>query len=374
MKFQIERELLLSNLNHVSRAVSTKPQMPILTGIKIDAKNEELVLTASNSDISIQVKIASSDKLNIEETGSAVIPGKYFFEIIRKSDSKNVYIASFEVNSVKIIANQSSFTLNTLDKTIFPYISFDDAKSFVYLDAQNMKQIIKKTSFATSLSEAKMVLTGVNFTLSNNKLEAIATDSFRLAKRYLEFDEDRGSMKAIIPSKSLDELNKIIEDNQELVQIHFTQSKALFKYKNILFQTRLIDGNFPNTKSLIPSEYITDVKFNKTELVNSIDRASLFNANEVSNVILFNLNSDGEAIISSSANEIGASTEKLIPLECTKNIDFATAFSSKYFLEALKAFDSDTVTIHFTGEIKPFIITSDQDLNHLQLILPIRVW
>lgn len=373
MKFQIERELLLSNLAYVSRAVSNKPQMPILTGIKIDVKKEELFLTASNSDISIQVKLSASDTLSIEEVGSAVVPGKFFLDIIRKSDAKNIYIATFEENSVKIIANQSNFTLNTLDKTIFPYISFDDSATFITLDCGNVKQIIKKTAFATSLSEAKMVLTGVNFSLENNKLETIATDSFRLAKKYLILDKELPNLKAIIPSRSLDELSKIIEDNQEIIEIHFTQTKALFKYKNILFQTRLIEGNFPNTKSLIPSEYITDIKFNKQELINSIDRASLFNTNETNNIIIFKLNQDGEVIISSAINEIGGSLEKLIPISCRKSMNFETAFSAKYFLEALRAFDSTDVTIHFTGETKPFIIASDYDVNHLQLILPVRM-
>ncbi len=373
MKIQINRELLVSNLNNVSKAVSNKPQMPILTGIKLDVKKEYITLTASNSDISIQTKIDVSDSLVVEEAGCVVLPGKYFCDIIRKCDSKFVHITSFEKNSVKIIANQSNFTLNLLDKSIFPYISFDDSQNFVYIDGINLKQIIKKTSFATSLSEGKMVLTGVNFTIGNKKLEAVATDSFRLAKKYITFDQELPSLKAIIPSKSLDEINKIVEEVKEIVQIHFSSTRVLFKYKNILFQSRLIEGNFPNTKSLIPTEYITSVKFNKQELINSIDRASLFNANELSNIIKFNINDDKEVIISSTSNEIGGSLEKIIPVECSQYINFETAFSAKYFLEALKAFDSSEVVIHFTGEIKPFIITSDYDINHIQLILPVRI-
>ncbi len=373
MKIQIDRDLLLSNLNNVSRAVSNKPQMPILTGIKFDAKNNYINLTASNSDISIQTKIDAGENVLIEEAGCVVLPGKYFCDIVRKCDSRMLYITTFEQNSVKILANQSTFTLNLLDKTIFPYISFDDSPNCLYLDGINLKQIIKKTSFATSFSESKMVLTGVNFTINGKSMEAVATDSFRLAKKFLVFDKENPTIKAIIPSKSLDELNKIVEDVQELIEVHFTQTKALFKYKNILFQTRLIEGNFPNTKSLIPTEYITNIKFNKNELINAIDRASLFNSNDLSNIIKLNINENSEIIISSTANEVGGSLERINPVECSQFLNFETAFSAKYFLEAIRAFDSNEITIHFTGEIKPFVITSEYDVNHIQLILPVRI-
>ena len=372
MKIQIKRDILLSNLNNVSKALSNKPQMPILTGIKFDVKSNFLTLTASNSDISIQTKIEANDDLEIKEIGTIVLPGKYFCDIIRKCDSNTVLIQTFEQNSVKIVANQSTFTLNLLDKTIFPYISFDDSQNYVYLDGINLKQIIKKTSFATSLSEAKMVLTGVNFTVEKDKLEAVATDSFRLAKKYMKIEGMNAQIKAIIPSKALDELNKIVEEVQEIIQIHFTQTRALFKYKNILFQTRLIEGNFPNTRSLIPTEFITSIKFNKQELTNAIDRASLFNATDPANVIKFSINEQNEILISSSANEIGGSIEKITPIECTKYINFEIAFSAKYFLDALKAFDSNEISLHFTGELKPFIMNSEYDINHVQLILPVR--
>lgn len=373
MKIQIERDLLFNALSNVSKAVSNKPQMPILTGIKIDVKSDYITLTASNSDISIQIKLENKDKMLIEEVGTVVVPGKYFCEIVRKCESNKILITTFEQNSVKILANQSTFTLNLLDKSIFPYISFDDSANCLYLDALNVKNIIKKTAFATSFSEAKMVLTGVNFVNNGDKLDVVATDSFRLAKKYLVFDKENPNIKAIIPSKSLEELNKIVEDVQETVEMHFSQTRALFKYKNILFQTRLIEGNFPNTKSLIPTEYITSVKFNKQELINAIDRASLFNSSDLSNIIKFNITENKEIIISSTANEIGDSLEKIKPVDCSQFISFETAFSSKYFLEALKAFDSNEITIHFTGEIKPFVITSEYDINHIQLILPVRI-
>lgn len=373
MKFSIEREILLQNLNHVSKALSTKPQMPILTGIQIDVQDDYLKLTASNSEISIQTKIDKNKNLIIEETGSVVLPGKYLLEIVRKVDAKIIDLVSFEENMVKILADRSNFTLNVLDKSTFPYLVFEESEININLDVLNLKQIIKKTAFAASTSESRMVLTGVNFTTEKNKLEVIATDSYRLAKKFILFNNEYPTINVVISSKSLDELNKIIDDPNETVNIYFTNVKVLFKYKNILFQTRLIEGIYPNTASLIPTDFLTSLKFNKNELLAAIDRASLFTNSEMSNIIKLTLNSDKIVEITSTTNEIGAVLEELNPLYISNLIPFQIAFSSRYFLEAIKVFDSNEITIHFTGEIKPFIITGEYDVNHIQLILPVRV-
>ncbi|MFA6842768.1 MAG: DNA polymerase III subunit beta [Bacilli bacterium] len=374
MNFQINRNLLLSNLNNVNLAVSNKPQLPILTGIKVEVSEDSINLVASNSDIAISSKILKSDQVKISEIGDIVVPGKLFYEIIKKCEGDNVTITTFETSGIKILCNNSTFTLNLFDSSLFPYLTFDSSKKPIILDSINLKQIIKKTAFATSDSETKMVLTGVNITVKDNKIEAIATDSYRLAKKYLEVsglgDFD---CNIIIPSKSLEILNKIIDDGQDDVAIKITKTKTLFTYKNIQFQTRLIDGTFPNTTSLIPTEFITSIKFNKSDILNAIERASLFSESETTSTIKFSMNEKGEIIITSPSSEKGEFREEIKAIECDRYLNFETAFSCKYFSEAVKSFDSDQFIIHFTGEIKPFVITSDYDVNHLQLILPIRL-
>ncbi|MGD9605165.1 MAG: DNA polymerase III subunit beta [Bacilli bacterium] len=373
MKFVINRDLLLLNLTYVSRALSTKTPMPVLTGIKIEAVENGVYLTASNNEISIQTIIKDKKQVRIEEDGVVVVPGKYFIEIIRKIESKEVDFSTFEENIVKILADRSNFTLNALEKDNYPMISFADSETVVRMDVGNLKSIIRKTTFATSLSETRVILTGVSFVADGRKLEVIATDSFRLAKKYLINDVEFPKINAVIPSKSLDELSRIIDENETPIEIHFSSSKALFKYKNILFQTRLIDGSFPNTSNLIPTDFLTSIKFNKNEIIAAIERASLFTSLDSFCIIKFTLNSDKTIEIASTTNEIGAVKEEVIPLACSNVLNFQIAFSSKYILDAIKSMDSTEVTIHFTGEIKPFIITGDYDVNLTQLILPVRV-
>ena len=371
MKFKINRSILLQNLNNVSKGLSNKPQMPILSGIKIDVKERYILLTASNLDISIQCKISDLQYFDIEEQGSVILPGKYLLELIRKSSSEEILFSSFEENTVKIIADKSNFTLNTMEKEAFPYLSFEESPNFFNIDAINVKQIIKKTSFATSSSEAKMILTGVSLSSRGPKIEAVATDSFRLAKKYLITDNENQAFNVIIPSKNLEELNKILEESEESVQIHILKTKILIKYKNILFLSRLIEGTFPNTSSLIPTEYILSIKFNKNDLISAIDRASLFNTSENPSTIKMVI-SEEKVEIKSINNEIGGTIEELNPIFISNKCNLQIAFSSKYFLDAVKAFDSNELTIHITGEIKPFIITGEYDINHTQLILPTR--
>lgn len=371
MKFKINRLILLHNLNNVSKGLSNKPQMPILTGIKIDVREKYILLTASNLDISIQAKIAEENAFEVKETGTVVLPGKYLLEILRKTTSDEIMFTSFEENTVKIIANKSNFTLNTMEADAFPYLSFEESVNFIDIDALNVKQIVKKTSFATSSSEAKMILTGVSLSTKGPKIEAVATDSFRLAKKYLITDNNNPSINVIIPSKNLEELNKILEECEENVQIHFLKTKILFKYKNILFLSRLIEGTFPNTSSLIPSEYILSVKFNKNEIISAIERASLFNTTESPSTIKMVI-SEEKIEIKSINNEIGGTIEEVSPISISNKCNLQIAFSSKYFLDAVKSFDSNEITLHITGEIKPFIITGEYDVNHTQLILPTR--
>lgn len=372
MNFSINREILLQNLTNVSKALSSKIQMPGLAGIKFEIYNDHILLTASNNEISIQTCINDLNVLKIVEPGEFVVQGKYLLEIIRKTNSEDVEFVSFDENTIKILANKSNFTLNCLQLDSFPSISFADSALNVTLDSINLKQMIRKTAFATSMSESRPILTGVSFTCKENKIEFIATDSFRLAKKYISENKEYPNINIIIPGRSLEELFKILEDIDENVEIHCTSTKALFKYRNLLFQTRLIDGVYPNIEQLIPSKFITEVTFDKEELIASIERAAIFVTNEMSNIIKMTLNSNGNVELASTTNQIGVAREDLTPLKCTEAFHFEIAFSARYFLDALKAIDSQNITIHFTGEIKPFTITGDKDYNLIQLILPVR--
>lgn len=370
MNFKINRDLLLSNLNDVTKALSTKPQQPISTGIKIEVKQNEIVLLASNSEIAIESHITKDNNLVIYEEGVTVLPGKYLFDIVRKSDDKELTFTSFEGNIIKITSSRSEFSMNSMDIEAFPIISFDCNGNNYTTDALAIKDFIRKTAFAAGVNDDQAVLTGVNFLIKNNRAEAIATDRYRLAKKYIS--SSSSEVNVIFRAKSLDDLSKVLDDSNDVVNVNISQTKAVFTFKNIKFRCRLISGNYPNTEPLIPHDFLTELSFDKQNLINAIERVSLFNSQVDDSIVKLSLKEDGEVEISSINNEIGAVNESITPMNATNIVPFQIAFSFHYLLDAVKAFDSSKITISFTGELKPFIISGEYDTNCIQLIVPVR--
>ena len=213
----------------------------------------------------------------------------------------------------------------------------------------------------------------MNFKIDANKLTAIATDSYRLSQKEIELQDTYEPMDIIIPGRSLEELTKILENNNEVVELHFDNSKILFKYGNIKFQSRLLEGNYPETSRLIPTELPIRIKFNKDSLSTAIERASLLSSRDGNNAIVkLSVRPDNVIEITSNSPEIGKVLEEVYPVDQIVGSPIKIAFSSKYMMDALKIFNSTEITVNFTGEIRPFIIKGEYDPEMLQLILPVR--
>lgn len=372
MNFQINKDILLNNLIIAQKALSNKTPNPALQGIKLDVLEDHLIITTSNSDIAIKLVIKDSS-LAIKKQGSVLIPGKYFIEIIRKLDGLKVVISSDVDNMIRIESDRSDITLNMMDIDDYPEIEFSEKVKSIKINVRTLKTIIRQTAFATSNIENRPILTGVNFKIDGNKLTAIATDSYRLSQKQIELNEVYEPLNIIIPGRSLNELIKVLENNNEFVELHFDQSKILFKYRSLLFQSRLLEGNYPETSKLIPTQFPIIIKFNKETLSTAIERASLLSSRDGNNAIVkLQLKQDNIVEISSNSPEIGKVLEEVYPIDEIIGTPIKIAFSSKYILDALKIFNSSEVTINFTGEIRPFIIKGDYDENMLQLILPVR--
>ena len=373
MKFIIEREILLSTLLNVSKGLSQKTPMPILTGIQIIIKNDQITFITTNKEIAIKVILEKSEKIRLYEEGECVVPGKYFVDIVKKVDGKDVEFTLFEKNSIKIISDRSDFTLIAYDKTTYPPTNFTTNSNAILFDSKELKKIIRQTSFACATSESRIVLTSLNFKAKNGTLEIVSTDSFRLAKKQSKLAEE-AEIRANIPSKSLEEFCKILDDDSTYVKMYLENSKALFEYKNIFFMTRLIEGNYPDTSSLFPKDYLFVAEFNKNELINAVDRASLFTSLDNLSIVKFNFCNSKKVEISSNSSEIGKVVEEIYLLNEINDVNFQIAFSTRYLLEALRSFEKDKINFYFTGEIKPTILKEINDESLTQLLLPVRVF
>lgn len=372
MKFTIKRDMLLDALNNVSRGLSSKTPMPVLTGIKIEVANNNITLITTNREISVRVILDQAETIDITENGVCVVPGKYFIDIIKKLEGDDVEFTLFDSNTIKIISEKTTFTLISLDHTNFPNINFEVNSEPISINSKKIKTFIRQTSFAAGINEARLILTGVCLEIEKNVIQMTATDSYRLAKKVTYDEEEYPKTKIIIPSKSIEELSKILEDENENVKMYFANNRALFEYKNISFVTRLIEGSFPDTSSIIPTEHIVELTFNKNVLLSTVDRASLFTTQNNGSIIKMITSDTGSVQIASISTEIGKVVDEIVPLKMDKTCNFQIAFSAKYFLEAIKAFDGSEVVIKFTGELKPFLLTSSEDEKFIQVILPVR--
>ena len=371
MKFITKKNILLENLLNTAKAISSKNLIPILTGIKFELNDEGLYLSASDSDISIRTFIEKSKITEVVQTGSVVISGKYIVEIIRKLPDTDITIEVIDGYNMIIQTTGSEFNLNGIDPNEFPNLDLEETKNPIFLNPVVFKNIVNQTFFATSLSETRPLLTGINFKLSGDLLEVLATDSYRLARKQIKLkDKYENDFDLVIPGKNLVELSRMLEDEKENVYMHIFNNKVLFKYKNIVFLSRLIGGTYPVSSNIIPNDFKIDVECNYSVLFDMIDRASLLTSDKDKNTIKLVLK-NRELTISSNSPEIGKVEEK-VSIENDANISIS--FSSKYMLEAIKSFNTEKIHMLMNNDNSPIIVKSDEETSLIQLVLPIKTY
>lgn len=378
MKFIIQRDKLVQSVQDVLKAVSSRTTIPILTGIKIVATEEGVTLTGSDSDISIESFIPNEEdgtvNVEVKASGSVVLQARFFSEIIKKLPMDTVELEVQNQFVTTIRSGKSEFNLNGQDAAEYPHLPQIEEDSVFKLPTDLLKNIIRQTVFAVSTSETRPILTGVNWKLENHELTCIATDSHRLALRKAKIDaENNLACNVVIPGKSLNELNKILDDTNELLDIVITDNQVLFKAKNILFFSRLLDGNYPDTSRLIPAESKTDITVSTKEFLQAIDRASLLAREGRNNVVKLATLEQSALEISSNSPEVGKVVEQ-VQGNSVEGEELKISFSAKYMMDALKALEGNEIQINFTGAMRPFLIRTMHDDSMLQLILPVRTY
>ena len=375
MKFTIKKEILLEALNKVSKAISTKNVIPVLAGIKFNLTKKKLTLTASDNDITIETYIDCNDEslINVKQEGCIIIQGKYILDIVRKLPDDYINIEVVDELKILIYTENSEFNLNGISESEYPNIGLEESKKKVSINASVFKDIVNQTAFASSNEESKPVLTGINFNIVGDVLECNSTDSYRLARKVVKLDSaSEENYNIVIPSHNILEFSRIIDEEDGDIELHIFNNKILFKTGNLKFESRLINGTYPNTSNLLPDDSYLVVSTNLNAFYDVIDRVSILTSDKEKNIVTLETNGD-MLILKSSSVEIGRVEEKM-PITKNNNEDIKISFSAKYMMEALKSFSTETVDIHFVGEIKPILIKSSEDETLTQLVLPIRTY
>lgn len=375
MKLTISKNELNDAIQQVAKAVSARPAIPILGGIKFDVNHQFVTLTASDTDISIQsfIPVEQGDRIiaQVDKPGSVVLPAKFFVEIVKKLPSDQVVIDVSSGFQTVIRSGSSEIQMVGLDPEEFPVLPSIEQNDVLQIPGDLIKTMIRQTILAASTSEQTPILTGVLWNLQNSELKFVATDRHRLASRTTKVDSNLAFNNIVISAKTLNELSRLIPDQNTLVDVVVADNQVLFKVDNILFYTRILDGTYPDTSKIIPQSFETELVLNTKDVMDAIDRAYLMSREEKTNVVRLATLEEGMIEISSSSTDLGRVTEQLEVKQMTGE-PLRIAFNSKYMLDVLKVIDSEELFIGFTGAMRPIIVRPMDHPYSMYVILPYR--
>lgn len=364
MIFTCEKQKILEGISIVQKAITGKSTMPILEGIYINTNKSTLTLIGSDMDLSIQTSVDAT----IIEEGNIVIDAKIFGEIIRKLPNSTIKIETLENQIIKITCAKSVFDVVYMNTSEFPELPQINENLKVSVNQDILKNMIKGTSFAIAQDETRPILQGILFEVKNKNLNLVALDGYRLAIRneFLDTDID---MEVVIPGKTLNEVSKILEDVNDIVDITFTNNHILFNLEKTKIISRLLEGKFINYNSLLPQEHKLLVNINRQELQNAIERASLMAKDGNTNLIKLDFQQDNLIITSNS--QLGKVREEISIKLQGEGIQIA--FNSKYLIDVLKNVEDDEVIMKMTSGISPCVIEEKNNENAKYLVLPVRL-
>jgi len=369
MKIVCEKEKILKALNSVTKAVASKTTMPILEGILIQTNDKEVKLTTYDLEIGIEYIIDA----DIKEQGATVVNAIMFSEIIRKLPDTDINISLNEKNLLVIECEGSLYKLATMNPDEFPELPQINVENSISIEQNSLKEMIRKTIFAVSTEENRPIFTGCLFEIKNNKLNVVAVDGFRLAWKSKFLQNNSNDFTAVIPGRTLNEVNKIILDSFDIIKIGVAKNQALFEMENCKIVTRLLDGEFLNYSSVIPENWETRVRVNRNNVQNCFERISLISSSSIEKEKKYpvKVSIDIGKVTISCTNQTGDAKEEMYVSTEGQNLE--AGFNPKYFLDALRAIDDEEIFVDFGTSISPCIIRPVEDGDYIYMILPIRL-
>lgn len=369
MKIVCEKEKILKAINSVTKAVASKTTMPILEGILIQTNDKEVKLTTYDLEIGIEYIIDA----DIKEQGTTVVNAIMFSEIIRKLPDTDINISLNEKNLLVIECEGSLYKLATMNPDEFPELPQINVENSISIEQNSLKEMIRKTIFAVSTEENRPIFTGCLFEIKNNKLNVVAVDGFRLAWKSKFLQNNSNDFTAVIPGRTLNEVNKIILDSFDTIKIGVAKNQALFEMENCKIVTRLLDGEFLNYSSVIPENWETRVRVNRNNVQNCFERISLISSSTIEKEKKYpvKVSIDIGKVTISCTNQTGDAKEEMYVSTEGQNLE--AGFNPKYFLDALRAIDDEEIFVDFGTSISPCIIRPVEDGDYIYMILPIRL-
>ena len=368
MNLTISKEEIINGLQAVQNVVSTRTTLPILSNVLLRAEGERLEFTATDLDVTV----ACAVEAKISKPGASTVPVKKLFGIVRELSSLEIELEVDEKNICSVRAGASFYKINGLSADEFPPLPKFKEDKKVVLPQETLKSMLKKTSFAISTDESRYVLNGIFLSLKDHKLTMVATDGRRLALVDEELDiAEKSQGEFIVPAKTVNELNRLLQDKGE-VEIRYTENQASFALKDekgssVLIVTKLIEGNYPNYRQVIPAETKERVALVREEFLHALRRAEIMTS-EKSNSVKLSF-SKNKLEITANSPEVGEAKESLAINY--KGPDMAIAFNPKYVIDPLNALTNDEVFLELIDELSPGVLKINGPF--LYVVMPMRL-
>ena len=364
MKTIVKAADLSNAVAKVVKAVSTKSPNQLLEGIKLSCKGDELILTATDMEIAIEKTIKSETF----KEGEAVVPGRIFADFTKKLENEDDIELSVDEGRFKIAYSGSESYIQALSADDYPVLKEGVSKNSFVIKQKSFKDVINKTSFACSQDDSRPILKGCLLELVGDILTCVALDGFRLAVCKKAIKEATGDIKAIVPSRALVEITRLLDRDDDYLTVVIQENSLMINVENTVFTTRLLEGEYIDYKKIVPTSYLSVFRVNKENLFNSIERASIL-AKVMKNIVKFDIHENYVDV--SSDSDIGNVKENvIINLE---GKDLTIAFNSKYLIDCLRVIDDEYINFNLNTSIAPCVIKPYSDEEYLYLILPVRI-
>ncbi len=373
MRFTIKREEFLKGLAIASRAVASKVAVAVLANLKVDLNENGLFITGSNYDLTIKTQVPYKfngvEIIRNYKEGATLINAKLITEIVRKMESEEIALDVIDSTIATISDNRSEYKLNCVRPEEYPDLDLEATGTKLTLTKQEFDTLVSQTAFAASMKEQVPILTAMNLEASNGALTATATDSARMARKSIQIPSDVNFI-ANVPAKMMVEVDHLLE-GLESVDIAFSEKKALFSLGRTIVASRLVAGDYPNTKNIVPRSTSYHLEVNSNDFIKAIDRANILSMDRINVVDL--LMSENGVEISAKSQQVGSATEKIDVFKYDGQ-DLRVSFNSEFVVAAVKALNSEDVTFAFVGEMKPFIVKNALDDSVIQIVTPVRTY
>ncbi|MGN0383176.1 MAG: DNA polymerase III subunit beta [Eubacterium sp.] len=363
MKLVFKKSDLLAGVNIVLKAVPNKTTMSILECIMIEAADNEIKFTTTDSDLGIETKIMGE----IIEEGSIAIDAKIFSDIIRKLPDNEIVVDVDENCKMTITCENSKFNIIGKTGEDFAYLPSISKDKCIYMSQFTLKEVIRQTSFCVSETEHNKLMSGELFEVKGNQFKVVALDRFRIAIRNIKLKDSFEKMKAIVPGKTLNEISKILTGGAEdEITIYFTDNHIMFEFDSTIVISRLIEGEYFKINQMLSSDYETKVTVNKKELLDCIDRATLLIKEGDNKPIIMNIGKDNMEL---KINSFIGSMNEFINME-KEGKDLTIGFNPKFLIDTLRVIDDETVDLYMVNSKNPCFIR-DIENKYIYLILPV---